>query len=243
MVVAHVAENAGNRAASLAVQTIGQRAVQGQPVVQRCLGDLGKRISDAGDAIADALTGAATVLGTTVTGAAERSFVKRMIRAGMTDADALTRMVFALRHPETMLRKLDPKDPADKVRIKEWMQLKKDLVDPSIERYRAVEDASAAEIERRVKRATRQVNSGGESGARGQIEADIKKTAKVSVEEWFAALVPTVTFLGLPVRPSAGSAVGGVHQHLADKLAMAEENLRSMPELRGLAGIDPMALP
>jgi hypothetical protein len=250
IVVAHVAENAGNRAASLAVQTIGQRAVEGRPVVQRFLGGLWERISDAGGAIADAVTGAATVPGKAVTGVisglsdisygmpAERSFVKRMVQAGMTDADALTRMVYALRYPETMLRKLDPKDPADKVRIKEWMQLKKDLVDPSIERYRASEDSSAAEIERRVKRATRQVESGGESGARAQIAADIKKTAKVSVEEWFAAHVPTATFLGLPVRPSAGSAVGGVHQYLADKLAKAEGNLQSMPELRGLAGID-----
>ncbi len=252
LVIAHVAENAGNRAASLAVQTIGQRAVQdqGQPVAQRFLGGLWEDISDAVGAIAGTVTGVATVPGKTLTGVigglsdisygmpAERAFVKRMVLAGMADADALTQMVYALRYPETALRKLDPKDPADKARIKEWMRLKKDLVDPSVERYRAAKEFSAAEIERRVKRATRQAKSGGASGARTQIAADIKATAKVSVEDWFAAHVPNATFLGLPIRPSAGSAVGGVHQHLADKLATAEGNLQSMPELRGLAGVD-----
>lgn len=259
LVVAHVAKNAGNRAAYLAVptigqpfQTIGQRTLQatGQPVVQRFLGGLWEGISDTAGAIADAVTGAATVPGKTVTGVlgglsdisygmpAERAFVKRMVLAGVTDPDALTQMVYALRYPDTALRKLDPKDPADKARIKEWMQVKKDLVDPSIERYMAAKEFSAAEIEQRVKRATRQAERGGASGARAQIAADIKKTTKGSVEEWFAAHVPNATFLGLPIRPSAGSAVGGVHQHLADKLAKAEGNLQSMPELSGLAGID-----
>jgi hypothetical protein len=218
--------------------------------VQRFLDDLFEDLTDAATDVVDMITGAVKGAGKVVSGvsggiqdiaygtSAEQAFVKRLILEGMTDADTLTQMVYALRYPDTALRKLDPKNKADKPLIKEWQKLKKDLVLPALNRYKARRELTPEQIKQQVKRAAKQAEQGGEADARSQLDKDIRKTAKVSVEEWFAQHQPAATFLGLPIRPSQGGAVGGVHQNLAEKLAVAENKLKAMPRFKGLDGID-----
>jgi len=237
---------AGNQAVSRLVADPDRHPI----VVQRFVDELWETVSDVASGIAEAAAGVGAGLGAAVTGTAggisdisygmpaERAFVKRLILSGITDPDTLAQAVYATRHPETALRRLDPKDPADKPLIKEWMRLKKELVEPSLARYKPRAEPTADQTERRIRLATGQAERGGEAGARQKLADDIRATAGMSVEAWFAKHVPNATFLGLPIRPSRGSSVGGVHQELADKLATAETSLRGEPDLAGLKGID-----
>jgi hypothetical protein len=200
--------------------------------------------------IADVAGGIGTGFGTAAIGTAaglrdiafgmpaERALVKQLILSGITDADTLTQMVYATRHPETALRRLDPKDPADKPLIKEWMKLKKDLVEPSLRRYEPATEPSEAETKRRVRLAIGQAERGGAANARGLLAKDIRTTTKKSVEEWFTDHDPSARFLGLSIRPSSGSSVGGVHKDMKGKLDEAENILRGEPDLAGMEGID-----
>lgn len=55
---------------------------------------------------------------------------------------------------------------------------------------------------------------------------------KTTVEKWFGDLVPNATFLDVPVRPSTGSSVSGVHKLLDNRLRKAEEQLvKAFPTL------------
>jgi hypothetical protein len=207
-------------------------------------------ISSAAGAVVDAVTSAAGALaeapGSIYGGIrdisygmpAEKAFVKRMVMSGMTDADALAQMVYALRYPETALRRLDPKDPADKDRIKEWNKLKKELVEPSIRRYKPITELTASQKEKRIRMATSQATKGGNADARSAMADDIKRMTGHGAEAWFGNHRSDATFLGRPIRASKGSSVGGVHQTMLDKLNKAEENLAKMSQFAGLSGID-----
>ncbi|MEE6272664.1 hypothetical protein V2J56_04795 [Georgenia sp. MJ206] len=252
LVLATVAAGAGNRAATTAAGALrppGQAGAVGRtpPTVQR---DWWDDVGSAATAVVEGAATFATGVAKTATGGLgvlrdvtyglplERAIVKRLVLGGVRDADALTQMVYALRHPDQARRLLDPAKKSDKPLIKEWMRLKKELVVPLIARYTPGADLTDAEKERKVRRAVSQAKAGGETSARKSMADDIRAQTKKSVEEWFAGHDPGATFLGLPIRPSSGSAVGGVHSTMLAKLDTAGAAIAALPELAGLSGVE-----
>lgn len=73
-------------------------------------------------------------------------------------------------------------------------------------------------------------------------------SATKTIDEWFADHVLDATFLGLRIR-AGGGRVPGVHQNLADRLALAEaalrdqfpgkgdDEIRSEPGIRSIGGL------
>ncbi|HEY5981013.1 MAG TPA: M15 family metallopeptidase [Microlunatus sp.] len=169
---------------------------------------------------------------------AERTLLKRLVISGVTDPGALTSAVFAFRHPETIGRTLNPKVKADKALLREKVIIRREVVLPAIERYQPETVLTATELDKKIRRATKQATSGGEESARRQMATDIKKITGADEAAWFAHHVPNARFLGVPIRPSSGSAVGGVHQELLTKLDTAADILAAHPTLTGRQGIE-----
>jgi hypothetical protein len=59
---------------------------------------------------------------------AERLRVLAGLAGGNTDDMALTDIVFFERHPDRRDRLLDPADPADKVLVREWVKIRREIV-------------------------------------------------------------------------------------------------------------------
>lgn len=247
LVMMRVATDAGNQAATAAVHRMQSPTVG--PQVQRAT----PKSSGLGSFTDALLGGAASVASGTskavsaISGGlrdllsglpVERAVVKRLVMSGVTDADALTGTVFLMRHPDTIGRTLTRKVKADRELLREKKLLKKDFIVPAIARYRPDVALTPDEIARKIRQATTQATSGGSEAARTQIATDIKKVTGTDETAWFANLVPNAHFLGVPIKASDKSAVGGVHSELLAKLDIAAATLAAHPTLRGRQGIE-----
>lgn len=247
LVMTRVAADAGNRAATAAVHRMQSPtthlALQRTTPASNILFSFAESLLGGAAAVASGATKALNAISgglrdITLGLPVERALIKRLVMSGVTDPDALTTTVFSMRHPYTIGRTLTPKIKADKALIKEKAALKKTVILPAIERYRPAAALNADELARKIRRATTQATSGGQQRAREQMATDILKFTDDNETAWFANHVPNAHFLGVPIRPSSGSAVGGVHAELLAKLDTAAATLAAHPSLMGRQGIE-----
>ena len=247
LVMMRVAADAGNHAATAAVQrmqspTAGpqvQRATPKSSIFGSVTDALLGGVAAAASGTSKAVTAISGGLRDLISGLpVERAVVKRLVMSGVTDADALTATVFSMRHPDTIGRTLTPKVKADKNLLREKKLLKRDFISPAIARYRPEVALTPEEVARKIRRATTQVTTGGGELARTLIAADIRKVTGGDETAWFANHVPNAHFLGVPIKSSDKSTVGGVHSELLAKLDSAAATLAAHPTLRGRQGIE-----
>ncbi|MBW3664440.1 MAG: hypothetical protein KY469_15170 [Actinobacteria bacterium] len=72
--------------------------------------------------------------------------------------------------------------------------------------------------------AKKQAREGGAAEDSAAVAAALARSG-TTVEEWFSGHVPDATLLGVPIKPSGGSKVGGVHRELLAALQKAERIL------------------
>jgi hypothetical protein len=171
----------------------------------------------------------------------EETVLRRLVEIGFTDDVELTDVLFKARHPELGGRALDPSDPADRSLIREWRAIRSGIVADALRRSEpaAAGGMSSAERVRLVDAALAQATSGGDPAARASIRQELEEIGS-SVREWFSAIVPDASFLGVPIAASAGSRCPGVHEELRDLLLAAERDLTDAHEERvGSEDVEP----
>ncbi|HLO28829.1 MAG TPA: M15 family metallopeptidase [Anaerolineales bacterium] len=78
------------------------------------------------------------------------------------------------------------------------------------------------------KELAKELGAGSRIIAKSDIEMDIAVSPAKTVENWFAGIRTDATFMDVPIGPSKGSKVPGVHQELLDHFATAEEYLKRL---------------
>jgi hypothetical protein len=157
------------------------------------------------------------------------------IEGGMTRSDDLTNIVFFMHHKERMEdgvgKALDPAEAGFARLADEWRGFRK-LVQNSLKQSKQPTSAkpgkarpmSSAEKASSRNAAIKQVLAGKDTTV-DAMKAELAKSG-ITLEKWFADLVPDATFLDMPVKASIGS-VPGVHRSFVMRLEVAERWLQA----------------
>lgn len=210
--------SAGNSATTLAIQRFGTA-------------DITNALAAAGGGLSILGVGLSALLG------GERGLVDGLIAAGLRDRDRLTNIVFWLRDPDRIGSKIGSDEPA---LAQEWVSIRDRIVSPALRATTTGGGSggggsggggsgsgggsmSSAKRTSYINDAAKQAMEG-DAELKAQMEAGCG-SAKKTVDEWFADHVPDATFLGLRIGKGGGR-VPGVHKVMADRLALAESELR-----------------